>query len=503
MDNKIETLHHNNGFSNNSINGSFLSIIDSGKGYSRDCSDKKCEATNISEVLDLQRENAAKDDEEDLSEDVVLTEDIFETYQDEATGISQTIKRYTWTTKKHLKLQVITFGARVVRLEIPDHDGVPEDIVLGSDKIEDYFHADYIHSGAIIGRTSGPIKNAEFCINGDIYELHKEKDGKSQKNGGVHNFSTVNWKPFVDGKDLVLSWVSRHMHEGYPGNVMVSCRFHVSASNELHVTLKATSDRITPIDLSQRLEFNLAGHRQGYSSLYKQNIQLSADHYFSNNGELPDRRCTHVSNTSFDLQTPVELGYAMFKTAEKGFQNYYKLSPTQDNLGMNFVCRLIDPICHRFLEMYTNQQYVYLDTCNAFPDPTKNIAPHYPIPFPQTVLNEIVETVANINFNFNGAEENEKNFIDLDQCVISEKTEPMTIASTREDLITKPFDGKDHTKYYKNQGIFMQPQNHPHAVRHSKKHPSILLIPGKVYNHKIIYKFGVHIGPVHETSLDD
>jgi hypothetical protein len=135
------------------------------------------------------------------------------------------------------------------------------------------------------------------------------------------------------------------------------------------------------------------------------------------------------------------------------------------------------------MEMYSNQPYVRVDVCSRYPNPEDKIAPNYfiPEPFGKTVLKEIIDAmIENLK--------DDPNMFEWDQCDIDRR-------KSRQKT-EEPLTGKADADYFKHQAIFFQPQNHPHAVRHSKRYPSILLYPGQVYEHKIVYKFGVHVGGI-------
>jgi aldose 1-epimerase len=407
---------------------------------------------------------------------VLLEEDTFACHRNGKTGKSQKVKRFTWTTNSRMKVQVITYGARVTRLELPDRNGKPIDVVLGADNVAGYQLPNFQDSGAIIGRIPKLLDEEEFCLLGKTYDINTLD---------MPNLSTVNWNYFIDGSDVVFSYASPASKKGLPGNVLITARFRVTTTNQLHVTLNATTDQATPIDLSQRLELNMAGHQKGHAYLYKQHIQLNANYVFPNvlASDVPEKKYQEVADSPYDLRTGDELGFAIFKTDRDGMRHTFKLAPTQNDKGLNFVCRLIDPLEGRSMEMYSNQRYVRVDACSRYPNPEEKIAPYYfiPEPFGRTVLKEIIEgMVENMT--------DEPKMFEWEQCELARRKSKRKVA---ESIV-----GKKGVDYCKHQAIFFQPQNHPHAVRHSKRYPSVLLHPGQVYEHKIVYKFGVHVGGI-------
>src|SRR5262249_20627121 len=144
----------------------------------------------------------------------------------------------------------------------PDRNGNEGDVVLGFDSLEGYV-GKHPYFGATVGRVANRIARGKFTLNGQSYNLAKN-DGPNTLHGGLRGFDKVVWKAgevkSPEGPSVRMSYRSRDGEEGYPGNLDVSVQFTViNDKNELKIDYSATTDKATPINLSNHSYFNLAG----------------------------------------------------------------------------------------------------------------------------------------------------------------------------------------------------------------------------------------------------
>ncbi|XP_061388992.1 aldose 1-epimerase-like [Musca vetustissima] len=64
-----------------------------------------------------------------------VIEDTFGTAINPMTKQTEEIKRFTITNGMQMKVQVITLGATITSIEVPDANGKVEDVVLGYDDV--------------------------------------------------------------------------------------------------------------------------------------------------------------------------------------------------------------------------------------------------------------------------------------------------------------------------------------------------------------------------------
>ena len=95
---------------------------------------------------------------------------------------------YTLSNSRGMKAKVMNYGAILVDLIVPDKEGKTADVVLGYDKLSEYF-VNGCFFGAVIGPNANRIANARFILDGVEYHLDPN-DGMnnlhSHKELGVH-----------------------------------------------------------------------------------------------------------------------------------------------------------------------------------------------------------------------------------------------------------------------------------------------------------------------------
>ena len=204
-----------------------------------------------------------------------------------------------------LSCEIITFGATIRSLIVPDRNGDPVDVVLGYDTLEEYVsHDGYL--GATVGRFANRIARGRFQLNGQTYTL-ATNNGNNHLHGGMQGFSHRVWSiDHSDERSVTLSLTSPDGEEGYPGNLKCAVRFALD-NNALAIHHHAISDKDTLCNLTNHSYFNLAGHDSG--TVLDQDIQIFAQHYTPSNDEsIPFGTIEPVPGTPMDLQTPTPIG---------------------------------------------------------------------------------------------------------------------------------------------------------------------------------------------------
>lgn len=204
-----------------------------------------------------------------------------------------------------LSCQILTYGATVRSLYVPDKSGVPTDIVLGYDTLEEYASQGG-YFGAIVGRFANRIEKGQFSLNGKSYAL-SVNDGQNHLHGGTVGFSHQVWKIDKLASDSAeLSLKSRDGEEGYPGDMEVRVIYALEGAS-LAIRYTALSTEDTPCNLTSHCYFNLAGHKSG--PVFDQLLVIHAQGYTPNNSEnIPLGPIDPVENTPMDFRTPTEIG---------------------------------------------------------------------------------------------------------------------------------------------------------------------------------------------------
>lgn len=204
-----------------------------------------------------------------------------------------------------LSCEIITFGAAIRALTVPNRHGGLVDVALGYDTLEEYVrNGGYL--GATVGRFANRIAEGKFRLNGQSYNL-AVNNGPNHLHGGLRGFSHRVWS--IAGSDetsVTLSIFSPDGEEGYPGNLTCSVRFALE-ENRLAIYYRAVSDADTLCNLTNHCYFNLAGHASG--SVLEQTMQIFAQTYTpSNANSIPFGSFEPVAGTPMDFRSPTPMG---------------------------------------------------------------------------------------------------------------------------------------------------------------------------------------------------
>ena len=218
------------------------------------------------------------------------------------------VSLYTMTNGKGATMKVMNYGGIIVSFEVPDRNGNPIDVILGFDSLRAYEKRNPFF-GALVGRYGNRIGKARFVLDGKEYDLVKNNNG-NHLHGGTRGFDKVIWKAdeiaAEDGVAIKLSYLSKDMEEGYPGNLNVEVIYTLTTDNTVRFDYKATTDKKTVINLTQHTYFNLNGCQR---DVLDHEISLNADKFVVVDETLiPTGEIRSVENTPFDFRTPVKIG---------------------------------------------------------------------------------------------------------------------------------------------------------------------------------------------------
>lgn len=212
---------------------------------------------------------------------------------------NQPIFSFTLLNDHGIEVSAINYGGIITKINVPDKNGVLENIVLGHDTLNDYIQ-DSSFLGAICGRVAGRIKDGSFELDGNTYNLAKN-DNSNHLHGGINGFNKVVWDAETIEDGVRFSYVSPHGEEGYPGNVTVEVMYTLNNENELTIHYGAQSDQKTLLTLTNHSYFNLSGDLKrdvlDHTLTIKSNQFLELDHEF-----IPTGHYLNVENTPFDFR---------------------------------------------------------------------------------------------------------------------------------------------------------------------------------------------------------
>jgi aldose 1-epimerase len=258
---------------------------------------------------------------------------------------------YTLANANGVVCKVITYGGIVTEVHVPDKAGQSGDIVLGFDNLAGYLQKEP-YFGAIIGRVANRIAKARFTMDGRTIVL-PASDGTNTLHGGVVGFDKVVWKArALPGAGVELTYVSRDGEEGFPGTLHTRVRYTLTDDNRLRIDYEATTDKNTPVNLTNHTYWNLAG--QG--PILDEVLQIRASRFTPVDGNLiPTGELAPVTGTIMDFTQPKRIGEDLDKLTNdpKGFDHNWVLD--NPSLSGPPAAELYDPASGRVLDVYTDQ----------------------------------------------------------------------------------------------------------------------------------------------------
>jgi aldose 1-epimerase len=281
------------------------------------------------------------------------------------------VELYTLTNAHGIEVRVMTYGGIIVSVKTPDRNGHFADITLGFDTLATYVSKNPFF-GALVGRYGNRIGNAKFTLDGKEYVLAKN-DGPNSLHGGHKGFDKVLWQgqsfQKADQVGVILKYTSANGEEGFPGTLHSTVTYTLNDKNEFTLDYHATSDKATPINLTNHTYFNLAG--EGNGTILGEELLLNADHYTPVDGTLiPTGQIASVKGTPLDFTKPTAIGARIDSKDQqmvygKGYDHNFVINRTGS--GLVLAARVFDPTSGRVLEVDTTQPAVQFYTSNMLP----------------------------------------------------------------------------------------------------------------------------------------
>ncbi|MGA3181087.1 MAG: aldose epimerase family protein [Verrucomicrobiota bacterium] len=299
------------------------------------------------------------------------------------------VKQFDLRNAHGMLVRVMSYGAIITDVEVPDRNGAMTNVVLGASSFDRYLSG-FGTSAAAIGRVANRIAGARFTLDGVEYKL-TANNGTNTLHGGRRGFASKVWEAQAlpsqpHAASVRFTYVSQDGEEGFPGNLTVHITYTVTDDNELRIDYEATTDKATPINLTNHGYYNLSGG----GDLAGQELWLACDQYTVTDGSLiPTGEIASVSGTPLDFTKPTSL---TSRVAElKAPAGIYDLNYVIKGGGKSLVlaARVVDTKSGRVMELRTTEPGVQLYTGGpqAFCLETQ----HYPdsihhANFPSTVL---------------------------------------------------------------------------------------------------------------------
>ncbi|HVX49229.1 MAG TPA: aldose epimerase family protein [Chitinophagaceae bacterium] len=276
---------------------------------------------------------------------------------------------FTLTNANGNQVSISNYGGTITRWLAPDKNGNKNSIVLGYDSLSGYLaHPPYF--GATIGRYGNRIGNAQFTLDGKTYKL-AANNGKNSLHGGVKGFDKQVWDATVANDSvpsLTLKYLSKDGEEGFPGNLSATVQFTLTDEDELKIEYTATTDKATPINLTNHSYFNLTGDAD--NTILDETLQINAANYTPVDTSLiTTGEIKPVKGTPFDFTTPMKIG-ARIDAVKGGYDHNFVLDSKGGTLAEAAV--LQDSASGRKLEVFTDQPGLQFYTGNFLDGTLKN-----------------------------------------------------------------------------------------------------------------------------------
>jgi aldose 1-epimerase len=270
---------------------------------------------------------------------------------------------YTLTNTHGVQAKIMTYGAILMELHVPDKDGKMGDVVLGFAALPPYLKGTP-YFGATVGRVANRIAKGKFTLNGKEYTL-AVNNGPNHLHGGLKAFDKRVWNAepvkSPDGPAVKLTYHSPDGEEGYPGNLDVTVVYTLTNQNALRIEYTATTDRDTPVNLTNHSYFNLAGH----GDILGTEMMIAADRYVAVDDTLiPTGELKEVKDSPMDFTTPHTIGSRIAETGgnPNGYDHCYVLNSGGRSYAL--AARATEPTTGRVMEMYTTEPGVQFYTGN-------------------------------------------------------------------------------------------------------------------------------------------
>ena len=266
------------------------------------------------------------------------------------------VESFTLRNAHGVEVRAITYGAIIVSLRVPDRAGRLDDVVLGHDDLAGYV-AKPAYFGAVVGRYGNRIAKGRFTLDGKTYTL-ATNNGPNHLHGGRRGFDKVVWKaePSATAASVTLRYTSPDGEEGYPGTLAARVTYTLTDKDELVFEYAATTDKATPLNLTQHSYFNLAGAGSG-ADILGHELTLDADRFTPVDATLiPLGTLATVSGTPFDFRKPTAIGARIGQDDEQlkrggGYDHNFVINGE----GLRHAARVVDPKTGRTMDVATTE----------------------------------------------------------------------------------------------------------------------------------------------------
>ena len=272
------------------------------------------------------------------------------------------VEVYTLKSSKGLVAKIMTRGATLTELHVPDKNGKIADCILGWDDVAGYESEDNQYFGCTTGRVCNRIAKGKFTLEGKEYSLAINNEPNHLHGGAEKSLDKVVWKAKAWGGEkasgVTFTYTSPDGEEGYPGNLAVSVTYSVPRDkNNLAISYKATTDKATPINLTNHAYFNLSG--AGSKTVLNHALRINADSFTPTDETLiPTGKIESVEGTDLDFRKFIRIAKSVKNFDEKpelGYDHNFVLKPKPEGKTLGFAAALRDAKSGRQMRIMTTE----------------------------------------------------------------------------------------------------------------------------------------------------
>ncbi len=291
---------------------------------------------------------------------------VTENYGKLASG--EDVLQFTLRNSHGMQVKLIEYGATITEILTADSEGKFANVILGANSLADYVQG--FPAASVIGRYANRIRGAKFSLQGQEIVLTKNS-GENHIHGGRQNFAKVVWKGLATASDtratVIMRYTSGDGEEGFPGKLDVVTTYVLTDQNELAINYQARTDKVTVINLTNHVYFNLRGV---ISDVLDHQLQISADKYtVVDKSLIPTGELRSVADGPLDFRQPRRIGERIQELYEaaRGYDHNYVLDGWQaSSVNSLLAARVVDTHSGRVMECFTTEPGVQLYTANGF-----------------------------------------------------------------------------------------------------------------------------------------
>ena len=274
---------------------------------------------------------------------------------------NESVTKFTITNPNGIQVSILNYGGTVTNIITPDKENKMGDVILGFDSLSGYLQKGNPYFGCLVGRYGNRIAKGKFVLDGKTYQLPLNNNGNTL-HGGIKGFDKVIWqvtKPAGDSS-LQLSYTSKDGDEGFPGNLTVTVVYTLTIDNALQIAYNATTDKATPVNLTNHSYFNLSGGKE--STILDHEVMIKADKFTAVDslliptGQLPD-----VKGTPMDFTSAKKVGKEI-ASLQGGYDHNWVLNRKGSDLEL--ITTVYDAKSGRFMEVFTTEPGIQFYTSN-------------------------------------------------------------------------------------------------------------------------------------------